>query len=137
MSDFASIVINDGLATPESHTFNPAMRNGNLIEWQDRSPGVFAGFNRITLDTRPIKGKNGVYRATLKVVAPKLAVTSPQSGSGVQPNPVAAYHTESILQFLLPAASDRDARANALAYMKNLLSNQQIVDAVVDLNPPV
>lgn len=137
MATLASIVINDGLATPVAHTFAPALRSGNLIEWQDRSPGVFAGFNRITLETKPIVRSNGMFRATLKVVAPKLAVTSPQGGTGVQPNPTAAYHTEAILQFIIPAASDKDARANALAYLKNLLSNQQIVDTVVDMNPPV
>lgn len=137
MSQLANIVINDGLATPGSHTFAPALRAGNLIEWQDRAPGVFAGFNRITLDTKPITGRNGMYRATLKVVAPTLAVTSPQGGTGVQPNPTAAYHTEAILQFIIPSASDRNARANALAYIRNVLSNEQIVDTVVDMNPPV
>lgn len=137
MATLANIVIKDGQATPVDHTFTPALRSGNLIEWQDRAPGVFAGFNRITLDTKSITRSGGMYRTTIKVVAPTLAVTSPQSGTGVQPNPVAAYHTETILQVILPAATNREARANALAYMKNLLSNAQIVDAVVDMNPPV
>lgn len=137
MAVFAPIEINDGQATPVRHTFAPALRSGNLVEWQDRSAGVFAGFNRISLDVRSITKKGGMYRATLKVVAPTLAVTAPQSGTGVQPNPVEAYHTETILQFILPAATNVSARANALAYIKNLLSNQQIVDTVLDLNPPV
>lgn len=137
MATLASMTLEDGQDTPVEHTFAPALRSGNLIEWQDRSPGVFAGFNRISLDTRPITSRGGMYRATLKVVAPTLAVTSPQGGTGVQPNPTAAYHTESILQFIIPAASDATARSNALAYIRNLLDNQQIIDAVVDMNPPV
>lgn len=137
MAKFEAIVINDGQDTPEAHTFHPATRNGNLITWEDRAPGVFAGFNRISLSSRPFAGRNGIYRVILKITAPKLAVTSPQGGSGVQPNPQAAYHTESNLEILLPAATDREARATALAYMVNVLSQQQIIDAVVDLNPPV
>lgn len=137
MAVFGNIVINDGLVTPVAHTFAPALRNGNTLEWHDRSAGVLAGYNRIVLTTRLMSGRSGVYRVTLKVLAPTLAVTAPGSGSGVQPNPVEAYHTESIHQWLIPAASNDDARSTAMAYSANLLQNSQITDTVKLMAPPL
>ncbi|UUW21428.1 MAG: hypothetical protein [Sanya fiers-like virus 55] len=138
MATLANIVINDGQSTPVAHTFEPARRVGNSIEWHDRASGVLAGFNRIMLTSvAPKKLASGVYRVTVKVMAPTLAVTAPSSGTGIQPNPVAAYFTESIHTFNIPAASTADARKTARLYAIGALSNAQIVDAIDKLAPPV
>lgn len=137
MALFADIVINDGQGTPAAHTFAKAVRDGDLVEWHDRSAGVLAGFKKISLRVRPASNLQGMYKVTIKVMDPKLAVTAPASGSGVQPNPTQAYFTTATHEFLIPAASDAQARKDILAYAKNLLSNSQISEAVELFAPPV
>lgn len=135
MATFANIVINDGQAAPVAHTFAVAMRRENLLEWHDRSAGTIAGFKKISLSTG--LSSNGTYKCTIKVLDPKLAVTAPASGSGIQPNPVAAYTCLAKLEFVEPNGSDLQARKDLLAYVTNLLSNTQIVEAIRDMAPPV
>lgn len=137
MATFANIVINDGAATPAAHTFAVTSRLNNVLTWNDRSSGVAAGFKGITLSYRPATAQNANAKIVMKIVDPRLAVTSASSGSGVQPNPVQAYFASANLEFILPAASDALARSDILAYAANLLANAQVVDAIKNLNPPV
>lgn len=136
MSAVAPIVINDGAATPVAHTFNPARQSGDMFEWADRSNGVAAGFNKISVLTRFGSTSNAGQRITLKVTAPTLAVTAPASGSGVQPNPVAAYVCLATIEFLLPNAAGASARADILAYVKNLMGTAFVANMVQNLDAP-
>lgn len=136
MSAISNIVINDAQATPVAHTFAPARQSGDLVEWHDRSTGYVAGFKKLSMLTRFASAQNAGQRITIKVVDPTLAVTAPASGTGVQPNPVAAYTTLASVEFLLPTASSLQNRKDILAYVKNLLSNSQIVAAVENLDAP-
>lgn len=137
MAAFAPIVIKDGASTPTDHTFGVTSRNANLVQWDDRSAGVVAGFKPITLSYRPSTSRNGNARILIKIQDPRLAVTAPSGGSGIQPNPIEAYHTLAKVEFIIPPAADEAARKDILAYVKNLLGNQQVVDTVTALNPPV
>lgn len=136
MSAVANIVINDGAATPVSHTFAPARQSGDLFEWADRSAGIAAGFNKISVLTRYGQQSNAGQRITMKVVAPTLAVTAPASGTGIQPNPVAAYTSLCTIEFLIPNAADAAARANIYAYAKNLLATAFVGNMVQLLDAP-
>jgi len=136
MASVAPIVINDGQATPVAHTFSPARQSGDLYEWHDRSALVAAGFKKISVFTRFGTVSNAGQRITIKVMDPTLAVTAPSSGTGIQPNPVQAYSTLCTLDFLLPNAANQQARKDVLAYVKNLLSNSQIVAAIENLDAP-
>lgn len=136
MATFANIVIKDGQATPVDHTFAVAYRRDNELGWTDRSAGVLAGFRTISLLARPATNQNAGTRISVKVKDPRLA-TLGIGAEGIQPNPTRAYETLSEFSFLLPAGSDRQARLDIIAYVRNLLSNQQIIDSVVDLATPV
>lgn len=136
MSAVGNIVINDGATTPVSHTFAVARVAPELVTYQDRSAAVVAGFNVITIGTRYANGNNSGQKVTLKIVAPTLAVTAPTTGTGIQPNPVAAYSHLATVEFLLPAAGTTQNRKDLLAFVKNLLAAQVVTDAVQDLNPP-
>lgn len=136
MSAVANIVINDGAATPVAHTFAPARQSGDLFEWADRATGIAAGFNKISVLTRYGQASNAGQRVTLKITAPTLAVTAPASGSGIQPNPVAAYTSLCTIEFLLPNAADAAARANIAAYAKNLLASTFVTNMIQNLDAP-
>jgi hypothetical protein len=136
MAAVAPIVINDGAATPVSHTFNPARQSGDLFEWHDRSAGVAAGFRKIAVTTRYGQPSNAGQRITLKVSVPTLAVTAPTNGSGVQPNPTAAYTTLATIEFMVPNAADAAARADILAYVKNLMATTFVANMVNNLDAP-
>lgn len=136
MAQFSAMTLKNG-ATPSVDTvFAPTSRNMDIVRWDNRDAGIIAGFKTITMSTRP-SGKNGNYRVLIKIEVPRLAVTAPNTASGIQPNPVAAYYTTAKLEFLLPAASDMEARADALAFASAVLSQTQVVDAVKNLNPPI
>jgi hypothetical protein len=134
MATFANFNINDGQATPVAHTFAIASRNANLYEWHDRSGGTISSYKKLSLGVR--QNANGVYKVTIKVMDPKMAVTAPSSGTGVQPNPVAAYKTLANVQFDLPDATDRIARKDVLLYLIGALSNAQFQDTIIDLAQP-
>lgn len=136
MAAVADIVISDAQATPVAHTFTPARQSGDIFTWTDRVAGVVAGFRVISIGTRFATIANSGQKVTIKIVDPRLAQTSPSSGSGVQPNPVAAYSTMATIEFLLPPAADLQARKDILAYVKNLLANSQVTAMIQDLSAP-
>lgn len=136
MPQVANIVINDAAATPVAHTFGPARQSGDLYEWHDRAPGVAAGFQKISVLTRFGSSSNAGQKVTIKFTCPTLAVTAPNSGTGVQPNPVAAYTTLATVEFLLPNASSLQNRKDILAYVKNALANTQIAAMIENLDAP-
>lgn len=136
MAAVANIVINDGQATPVAHTFMPSRQSGDLFVWNDRSAGVVAGFNAISVLTRYGSQSNAGQRVTMKVTVPTLAVTAPSSGTGVQPNPVAAYTTLATIEFLIPNAASAAARSDILAYVKNLMATPFVSNMITNLDAP-
>lgn len=136
MATFGPMTLKNG-ATPSVNTvFAPTSRNADIVRWDNRTAGIVAGFKTVTMSTRP-SGKAGNFRVLIKIEDPRLAVTAPNTSTGIQPNPVAAYFTTTKLEFLIPAATDSEARADALAYAVSVLGQAQVVDAVKNLNPPI
>jgi hypothetical protein len=107
-----------------------------MFEWAERAAGVAAGFNKISVLTRYGQASNAGQRVTLKITAPTLAVSAPSSGTGLQPNPTAAYTTLCTIEFLLPNAADAAARANIYAYAKNLLATAFVAGMIQNLDAP-
>ncbi len=89
MSAVSDIVINDGQVTPVAHTFNPSRVTGDLVSYHDKVSGVIAGYPSITLGNRLPTGKNGNYKATLRVRLPVLE-TAATAASGFTPGPPVA-----------------------------------------------
>lgn len=136
MSQVSNIVINDGASTPVAHTFAPSRVAVDLVTYQDRSAGIVAGFNILTIGTRFADKKNGAQKVTVRMALPTLAVTAPTTSTGIQPVPVAAYECFASVEFVLPSASTVQNRKDLLALVKNLLATSVISDSVQDLNPP-
>jgi hypothetical protein len=131
MTSLAAIVLADGQATPVNHTFSPVGIDAvGVAKLVDRSGGISIGFPALTISVRsPSKGSKN-YRVIGKVVVPTLEVTSPSTGSGIQPAPTKAYDLLGTIEFVLPERSTLLERQNVFAYMKNLMANANLSSAV-------
>jgi hypothetical protein len=136
MATVAAIVINDGASTPVAHTFAPSRVAPELVTYQDRSAGVVAGFNILSIGTRYADKKNGAQKVTVRMALPTLAVTAPTTTTGIQPVPVAAFECFANIEFVLPSPSSVQNRKDLITLVKNALANAAIYSAVVDLDPP-
>jgi hypothetical protein len=141
MPALAAITINDGATTPVAHTFNPSGPDQNGVNYfYDRSGGVAIGFPSISIDLKEpkpsangVSSKDRVYRGTVKVVLPILEVTSPTTGTGIQPAPTKSYDMIFRGEFVLPERSTLQNRKDILAFAKNILANANLTSLIQDL----
>lgn len=137
----ANIVVNDGKATPVAHTFNPA-EDGEMDLFEDKSGGIAIGFPLISIRfRRPAGPQNGsqsgaasrVYRVQVNTSWPVLEVTSPSTGTGIQPAPTVAYILRCNQEWLLPERSTLADRKDLRAIVANTLANADIKKVLEDL----
>lgn len=137
----ANIVVNDGKATPVAHTFNPA-EDGELDIFEDKAGGIAIGFPLITVRFRRPAGpqsgqasdaKGRVYRIQLNSSWPVLEVTSPSTGTGIQPAPTIAYTLRCNQEWVLPERSTQADRKDLRAIVYNTLNNADIKKVLEDL----
>nr|QDH90883.1 MAG: hypothetical protein H2Rhizo32546e2411_000002 [Leviviridae sp.] len=142
MPALAAITINDGAATPLAHTFNPSGPDKNGVNYfYDRSGGIAVGFPIVSIDLKEpkpvsaggVSAASRVYRATVKVVYPILEVTSPTTGTGIQPAPTKSYDMMFRGEFILPERSTLQNRKDIFAFAKNILANANVTSLVQDL----
>lgn len=141
MAARASLVINDGLATPVAHTFAPQSGDGNIpgissILFEDRSAAAIVGYNKIVISTRKPTAKNRNHKVTVSVMKPVLEVLSNSTVTGITPAPVVAYSVSARMEFIVPERSDLASRKDLLAYVRNLLANGVITLAIETLESP-
>lgn len=136
MTQFATITINDGQATPVAHTFTARRLQEGIAKWQDISGGIAVGFPTITASLRePVRGsKSPNYKATIKVALPVLEVVNSSTYSGITPAPTKAYDVVASLDIIMPERSALQNRKDIRAYLANLLANADIKAMVEDLN---
>lgn len=137
MAQIANIVVNDGDNPVEAHTFTP--QNAQLGSSEpalllNRSLGIYAGFERLTVLVRRSES-NKATKVILKLVKPTLAVTSPSTGTGIQPQPTVAYTCLADLSFTFPDSSTLQERIDMRIMMANLLVQSAIVSATDTLSP--
>lgn len=142
MPALGNLVINDGATAPVAHTFKPIMLDANgIAHYADQISGVPIGYARVTVNVKQApatlapgsNAKSTVNRVRFKVEVPVLEVTSPSTGSGIQPAPTVAYTTMASLEFVIPTRTAELDRKHILAYAKNLLSNALATDLVVNM----
>lgn len=131
MTSLAIISLADGQTTPVVHTFSPvSVDAAGVAKLVDRSGGIAIGFPTLTMSVRsPSKGSKN-YRVLAKIVQPTLEVTSPSTGTGIQPAPTKAYDLLGTIEFVLPERSTAAERKNIYAYVKNLMANANLSNAV-------
>lgn len=142
MPAFGNVVINNGAASPVAKTFEPVNIDQNDVSHlAESSGGIPIGYGRLSFSLRePVGGikagsnsSSGVYKCLMKLEIPTLEVTSPSTGSGLQPAPTVAFVTMAKLEFMIPARATEAERKDILAYAKNLLAHSISTDLVVGL----
>jgi len=136
MTAFAPIAINDGAASPASHTFTPRRLENGVAKYQDISTGIAAGYPTITLSLRePLKGsKVPMYKATMKFWVPKMETVNSSTYSGITPAPTKAYDCAATLELNLPERSEVGVRKDLRAYIANALAHADVKAMIEDLN---
>jgi len=74
MPAIANQSVNDGQATPVAHTFAVVTTDGKTAKFADKSPGIPAGYIRISDEAREPAGSSGAYRRILSFSLPTTAV---------------------------------------------------------------
>lgn len=136
MPQVANIVLADGQVAPVNRTFAPTRMatSPSGFVFEDRSAGVKAGYNTIRVQTR--QGANKSTQLEIVLLIPRLAVTAPGSGSGIQPNPTVAYSELISLKVTRPEALEQGVANDGYAFLKNLVSNAQFLAWVRDGDLP-
>jgi len=140
MPAIGNLVLADGQASPANHTFAPVnIDKDGVIWWADRSGGIPLGYPQVSAFIRQPVGGNGgtrTYRETLKVKLPVLEVTSPSTGSGIQPAPTLSYECAGTVELILPERSLLQNRKDLRAYIRNLLADAMVTAMVENLEAP-
>lgn len=141
MAALAALTINDGQATPVAHTFGPVGGSANPVTYTDKATGVPIGFPVIRISSRePLRVKsgvaNGMYKQRVTVDLPVLEVTSPNTGTGIQPAPTVAYTLTADVVISLPERSSLQNRKDLMAYLKNLLAHATVTTLVENYELP-
>lgn len=131
MTAIAALTINDGAAPPVAHTFNPVnIDNAGVARWADRIGGIAVGFPVVSLSMRQPTAGSRAWKLVGKVVVPTLEVTSPSTGTGIQPAPTKAYDVLASFEMVLPERSTLQQRKDGLAFFRNFLANAVITTSV-------
>jgi hypothetical protein len=136
MPAIASIAIPDGQPTPVTRTFTPTGVNADMVAMYDnRAGGVAVGYDSLSVSLRKPNSRSTQrnYKATLKLALPTLEVTSPATGTGIQPAPTKAYDCMAVVEFVLPERSTTQERKNLLTLLKNALAHAQITPVIENL----
>jgi len=145
MPAIAAIAINNGEASPVSHSFSPLGQDAKTGIWwyEDQSPRVNStsplGWPRIGILTRRNQqagvgesAKNRVNKVEVTLALPYME-TLGTNDSGLTPAPTVAYIDRAKVEFFLSERDDIAMRKDVLAFSKNLLSHATITDLVQNL----
>lgn len=133
MGAIANIVINDGQGTPVAHTFAPAKTQADYALLEDRTAGIYIGYNKLTFTlARPSgasKAANRNLRLSIRIETPKLENVTNSTISGIAPAPTISYRPQVELMATFPERCSLQDRKDLQAYVKNALSNSFVTDA--------
>lgn len=137
MASLAVITINDGKATPVAHALNPIQSDGHLYVFRENLSGLPI-IGQVVVELRLIRGKGptGLDKVRAKVYLPALETITGQNAQGYTASAKVAYSLQSMHEFFLPQRGTTDQSKDILALSKNLLSNQILIDMIVDRIEP-
>lgn len=130
MPAFQAMTLNDGLATPASHVFDPLTLIGNEAKYVDRATGITVGYPIVTIQTSQPTKTSRLSKVRAKVVMPVLEVVNASTYNGITPAPTKAYDMTCDLVFFLPERSTLQDRKHILAFTKNLLAHALMTSLV-------
>jgi len=134
LAAIANIVLNDAQGTSVAHTFAPAKTQSDFALLEDRSAGLYIGFNKLTFNLSRPKGptntSNRNLQLEIKLETPKMETVSNNTVSGIAPAPTVSYRPVATLNMTFPDRCSLQDRKDLQKYVLQLLSNSFVTDAV-------
>lgn len=135
MSAISAIAIQDGQATPVTHTFNP-IESGAHSLWRENQAGLaLVGQGSITVDVLP-DARTGLNRVKMMMSLPALEVITGQNSAGYTAAPKVGYENKVKIEFFLPSRGTAAQRKDLRVLLADLLGDAQVIDLVENLNTP-
>lgn len=127
----AAIAIQDGAATPVTHTFSPTKIDANgIATFEERVSGVPIGYPTITWSVRaPTKGSS-TYKVTGKLTQPKVIDVTDTSGKSVK---TVDYVNLATVDLVVSNKSTKQERKDLRVLVANALMNTLLVTSADDL----
>jgi len=131
-------------------TWDPDGIDANgVARYIDKSVTVQVGRPTFTISVRKPTSGSRMYKVTVKMAIPTLDITSPSTGTGIQPAPSKAYDTSCVMEFMLPERGVFAERNALYAHVASLffttinasdgsptdVTNTPLRNAVVQLEP--
>lgn len=140
MAAIANIVLNDGQATPVAKTFAPAKTSADFALLEERSSGIYIGFNKLTMMIKrpegPANQANRNLKLMIKIETPKLENVTNSTVSGIAPAPTISYRPVVELTATLPERCQLQDRKDLQAFIKNVLNNAFVTSAFENYELP-
>lgn len=140
MPAISNVAIQDGEATPVTHTFEPAKTTADYAFWEDRDAGIYIGNKKLTLVLSRPQGNGNIgnrnLKLTMKLEIPRMQTLSNSTVSGIMPAPTVAYRHVADVTFTFPERGTMQERVNLRVLLRSALSNVQITDAIDKLAIP-
>lgn len=125
MPALANIAIQDGAATPVTHTFSPSDSDNGKSTFANSAPGVPMGYEVLDITFVRPKTPTAAFRILGKLVLPTIA-----SVNGVQT--ITSKNTVNF-DVNLDQRSTAQERKNAVVLLKNLFANTDFVSVAEKL----
>jgi hypothetical protein len=133
MPAIANIVLADGQTTPVNKTFAPAKTLADYALFEDRSAGIYIGYNKLTMSlkrpTGPSKEASRNLKLSVLIETPKMETVSNNTVSGIAPAPTVSYRPTVELLVNLPERCTLQDRKDLQALVKNALANSFVTAA--------
>lgn len=119
MTNMNNVALTDAAATPVTHQFTPAPRDGAFCRWLDRehNAGVPAGFASLTYDVKEPTSNDGsgVYRQKVTLSIPKVDFTVPSA-------PKVLGVSRVVVEFVFHSLTTDQERKDAISMMKTVFT---------------
>lgn len=135
MSAIGNIAIQDGQATPVTHTFYPVKSGPQTLLRENLTTLALIGQGIVAINTDNL-GKGGLNRVKLVMELPALETATAQNSAGYTAAPKVAYTHKVVVDFFLPSRGTSAQRKDLRTLVKNLLSDAIVIDTVENLNTP-
>lgn len=136
MSAIANIAIQDGQATPVTHTFYPVQTAPDAILRENQASLPVIGQGAVKTQIKIASSADGLNKVTVTMDLPALETATGNNASGYTAAPKVAYSNRVVSVFYLPNRGTLAQRKDLRVLLRNLLADAQIVDVIDNLNVP-
>jgi len=120
-----------------------------VARYVDQAQVILVGRSSFSISVRKPTSGSRMYKVTAKYLQPTLDVTSPSTGTGIQPAPSKAYEHQAVLEFMIPERGTVQERSDMFSHVMSLfatsidasdgsptdVTNSPLRNAVVMLEP--